>query len=136
MPWLFFALIFGLPFAGMIYGYLTERLKSQERIKAMEKGLPLPPEAAASNPWPALSRKTPWERADDLRLAGLICIAVGIGLSVLLGWIAWTIDKKDQAITAVGAIPALIGVVLLYEGRRRMRDLGPRPPAQPPLPKS
>ncbi len=133
--WLFFLAI---PLSGFIYGYLTERLKSQERIKAMERGLPLPAETPASNPWAVLSRKTPWDHADDLRLGGLICIAIGAGLALLF----WALAYGDQnpsapkALIAVAAIPGLIGVVLLYEGNRRSRILGPRPPAQPPLPKA
>jgi len=138
MPWFFFVLIFGLPFAGMIYGYLTERLKSQERIKAMERGLPLPAETPASNPWAVLARKTPWEQADDLRLGGLICVVVGVALALFFAGLGWfdPDTPKLKALVTVGAIPGLIGLVLLYESQRRIRDLGPRPPVQPPLPKT
>jgi len=131
--WLFFLAI---PLSGFIYGYFTERLKSQERIKAMEKGLPLPPETQASNPWTVLSKKTPWDHADDLRLGGLICVAVGAGLTLLFWALAYTgNDPAPKALMAVGAIPGLVGAVLLYEGDRRTRILGPRPPTQPPVPK-
>src|SRR6516225_9649052 len=132
-------LIFGLPLASMIYSYFTKRLRSQERMKAIDKGIPIPAEPGtlknmfeldAMQAWSI--HKTPWERADDLRLAGLICVAVGVGLALLLGGLAWSSEDVPRAIWAVGAIPGLVGLVLLYESYRRRRDLGPRPAAAPP----
>jgi hypothetical protein len=134
-------LIFGLPLAGMIYGYFMERLKSQERMKAMEKGIPISAQGSMLknqfdlDPMQAWSaRKTPWERADDLRLAGLICIAVGVGLALLLWTLARSIEDVQKGVFVVGAIPGLIGVVLLYESNRRLGHLGPRPTQAPQSP--
>jgi Flp pilus assembly protein TadB len=47
---------------------------------------------------------------DGRKLGGLIMVAVGAGLMIMLGAI---LDKSDRGVIFVGAIPFLIGVALL-----------------------
>ena len=125
-PLVFFALIFAIPITAIITSYFTRKLQSQERLRAMERGLPLPPEGPqGGHPWDRI--KDSWERAADFRLAGLICVAVGIGLGPLFWGLSLSIPDFPVAVTAVAAIPFLIGVALLYEYSVRTRELGPRP---------
>ena len=67
----FFCLIFASPITAIITSYFTRKLQSQERLRAMERGVPLPPEGPqGGHPWDRI--KDPWERAADFRLGGLI----------------------------------------------------------------
>src|SRR6266699_3757616 len=64
-------LFFGVfPIGSMIIGYLVQRLRSRERLLAIEKGVPLP-------------RANRLEGEKNFRLAGMICVAAGVGLLIL-----------------------------------------------------
>jgi len=125
LAWIPAALIFMIPIAAIIVGYLTQKLKSDERMRAIEKGVPLPPELEGRHPWDR--EKDPWERAADFRVAGLICIAVGLGLVALFAGLSWSLPEFPAGVTAAAGIPFLIGVALFYEYGVRSRELGPRP---------
>jgi hypothetical protein len=109
-----------IPLVGMLVGYLIQKLKSEERLRAIEKGLPLPAEQ------PHVS--DPWKLAEALRLAGLILIAIGLGIAALLVSLSLSLPDFPKGVIAA-SIPFLIGVALLIEHRARCRELGPRPPA-------
>jgi hypothetical protein len=83
--------------------YKKEKLKREERIKAIEKGIELPPEPT---PPPA----TP---LDYLR-KGLVCLGVGLGL-VIGGWIFATKmgDSGIYFFTLAGFVLAFIGAALV-----------------------
>jgi sterol desaturase/sphingolipid hydroxylase (fatty acid hydroxylase superfamily) len=108
-----------IPLGGMTVGYLMQRLKSQERLRAIEKGVLIPPDPVRSN--------DPWKLASALRLGGTVLIAVGLGVLVLLVALAASLPEFPRGVIAVSAIPTLIGVALLIEHRVRSRELGPRP---------
>jgi len=123
---IFFVLIFAIPIAALVTSYFMRKLQSQERLKAIEKGVPLPPEGPqGGHSWDRI--RDPWGRVADLRLGGLICIAVGIGLVALFLGLAWSLPEFPIGVSAVAVIPFLIGLVLLYEYNVRIRELGPRP---------
>jgi hypothetical protein len=108
-----------IPIVGMITGMVMQRFKTQERLRMIEKGLPLPPERA----WQA---DDPWEDAANFRIGGLVLIAVGLGLLALLAGLSVSLPQFPKGIMAASAIPFLIGVALVYESRVRIRELGPR----------
>lgn len=117
---LIFAGLFVLiPIFGMITGMVMQWLKTKERLAAIEKGLSVPPEPVHSH--------DPWEDAANFRVGGLVTAAVGAGLLVLFPVLAATMPALPKGVTAVAAIPLLVGLALLYEYRVRMRELGPRP---------
>ena len=109
---LFFAIVFGLvPVVMMISGVMVQRFRTQERLRAIEKGLPLPPEAfqRGSGIW---DRRPPFDLRDvvtNLRLAGIICIAVGLWLLVLFTAVAETLPEFPKGVIAVSAVPFLLG---------------------------
>ena len=111
--------VFSIPIVALVVMYLSRRLKSQERIKAIEKGVPIPFEPA-----------DPRERAASARRWGIVLIALGLGLIVLFVVVA-AVERERHVMTGVGAaaIPILIGLGLLYEYRLRSKELG-RPPEQ------
>jgi len=103
-------LFFGVfPIGSMIIGYLVQRLRSRERLLAIEKGVPLP-------------RANRLEGEKNFRLAGMICVAAGVGLLILFTSLAVSL-LIPRAVIAVSAIPFLIGVAFLIEYRVRMREL-------------
>jgi hypothetical protein len=125
-----FAIVFGiLPIAFMIAAVLVQRLKTQERLRAIEKGLPLPPDT----PLTALAfreRKvfnaTPREVAAAFRVGGTICVAVGLGLLVLFTALAETIPEFKKGVIAVSAVPFFLGVGFLIEYRLRRKEIESR----------
>ncbi len=105
--------LFSIPIAALILAYLSRRLQSQERLKAIEKGVPIPFEPA-----------DPKERAVRTRRAGIILVAFGIGLIIFAVVGAKVEQDRDMLIIAGGAaIPLLIGLGLLYDYRLRMKEI-------------
>ena len=105
--------MFSIPIVALLVVYLTRRLQSQERIKAIEKGVPIPFEPA-----------DPKERAARTRRAGIILVAFALGL-VIFSVVGARIEQdRDMLIIAGGAaIPLLIGLGLLYDYRLRMKEI-------------
>ncbi len=66
------------------------------------------------------------KRAEGLKFAGLILLAVGAGLMIFLGFLA-----PHQAVFLIGVIPLLIGVVMVAYGFLRARDSSPGGPPVP-----
>jgi len=107
------------PVAMTIAAVMVQWLKTQERLRAIEKGIPLPP----GNSRPALN---PWEFAANFRLAGIICVAAGLGLLVLFTALAETIPDLPRGVIAVSVIPFFIGLGLLFEYRTRRKEIAAR----------
>jgi uncharacterized membrane protein YfcA len=83
--------------------YKKEKLKREERIKAIEKGVELPPE-------PTRPPATP---LDYLR-KGLVCFGIGLGL-IIGSWIFAT-KMRDPGIfffTLAGFVMTFIGAALI-----------------------
>lgn len=76
---IFFGLVFAIPITAIIVAHFTRKPQSEERLRAIEKGVALLTEGPQG--WHAWDRgRDPWERAADFRIGGLICMAVGLGL--------------------------------------------------------
>lgn len=113
------------PMVMTIAGVMVQRFRSQERLRAIEKGLPLP------QVWPSPSSLTPEERTANLRVAGIICVAVGLGLFVLFTALAETVPAFPRGVAAVSAIPFLVGLGLLLEYRMRRKESSARERSAP-----
>jgi hypothetical protein len=119
-------LVFSIPILAIVGGITAGIVKTvsrhriielaqRERIAMIERGLDpskLPPLPAISelddsgvtlSPVDAARR-----RSQGLMVGGLVTLAVGMGLSVMLFYIA-----DEQGVWAVGVIPAAIGLALL-----------------------
>jgi hypothetical protein len=108
--WLFIAMVLGLPVAGLVLGYLHRRLESQERIAAIEKGLPMEPQAR--------------DVAARTRRTGIVLVAAGLGiiagerlLTALEG------DMGTHIYLALAIIPIATGIGFLVDYRLQLRDL-------------
>jgi hypothetical protein len=120
-----FALV---PIAVMVAGVMVQRYRTKERLSAIEKGVPLPSRSSR----PALS---PWEAAANFRVAGIVCVAIGLGLLILFTSLAATVVSATKpfpkGIIAISAIPLLLGFGFLIEYRMRRKEIGAR--AQEPV---
>ncbi|MFQ6070468.1 MAG: DUF6249 domain-containing protein [Candidatus Aminicenantales bacterium] len=93
------AIVFGCLIAifAMYFEYKKAKLKQAERLAAIEKGVPLPPE----------KEKTVEERKRGLQVGGLITLFAGIGVFVSLFYLA------GLKVAYLGAIPFAIGAGML-----------------------
>jgi len=117
--------------------YKVRKLQSQERLAAIEKGLPLPPDDPRAVE--ALRPPNPARRIGYLRTSGIICLAVGIG--VMLFFMAVTHITQNRMVlcgAATGLIPLAIGAGLLLDARMQAKALketqaasAPEPPVYP-----
>jgi hypothetical protein len=117
-------LVFSIPIVAIVGGITVgivrtlgqqrlAELAARERLAAIERGidpskLPPPPTLGDASDWSDIGRRDPHRRAQGLMIGGLVTLAVGIGLSVLI----WT-TSDERSGWAVGLIPGLIGVALL-----------------------
>jgi len=109
-----------VPLIALTVFYLMRRLQSQERLRAIEKGVTIP-----------VARPDPWERATRTREGGIILVAIGLGLFLL---VAASTGMKGYGLSAgagVGATPFLMGLGLLLSYRLRVRDLKSGRPQSP-----
>lgn len=99
-----------LPSVAMAAGYMTRRLESRERIKAIEHGHLLPFD--------------PKEIALRTRRSGTVCVAAGLGVIAAVAMAAWTLTDADVlAATGLGLVPLFIGCGLLVDYRAQAKDL-------------
>ena len=108
--------------AGIVKTMSRHRLiemAQRERIAAIERGLdpgklpPMPTFISDDEGAPTYMtlRQATIHRSRGLLVGGIITLSVGIGLGVMLYFIADGSDDKN--VWAVGAIPVLVGVALL-----------------------
>jgi hypothetical protein len=108
--WLFIVIVFGLPVAALILAYLFRRLESQERIAAIEKGLPIEPHAR--------------DVASRTRRTGIVLVSAGLGicfgerlLTALEG------DMGTRIYLGLAIIPISVGLGFLIDYRLQLREL-------------
>ena len=97
-----------IPVAAFVFAYLTRRLRTQERLRAIEKGVTIPQLAE--------------QDATRCRRVGIVFVALGLGLLVL----AMAGLSFNRVVMASAAIPILMGLGLLLEYRLSLRDLKAR----------
>lgn len=119
-----FAMVLGIVIVANISNYHTRRLRSEERLAAIAKGIPLPPDLETDL---VAGKSTPMDRrqwARGLRTGGIVCISVGIGMGLFSFFLAWIVQEHDVlAVAAAGLIPLAIGVGLLVDYALRVRGM-------------
>ena len=109
-----------VPVVALIVVYLVRKIEASERLRAIEKGVPVP----------GLPSSDPWERAARTRKAGILWTAMGLGLGIFLGVMMDSTSIWGQSGPKLGvafsAIPVLVGVGHLVEYRLRVRELRER----------
>ena len=89
-------MIFGIPIAGMYTYYRVRRLRSEERLAAMARGIAVPME-------PELSQ------AARSRRAGILLVSAAIGYTVAFALIARA-EPDAWIAAAFGVIPLAVGL--------------------------
>ncbi|MDR3735099.1 MAG: hypothetical protein P4L10_06115 [Acidobacteriaceae bacterium] len=131
---------FGVVAVKTISRYQVRKLQSQERLAAIEKGLPVAPED------PSIIEKTfgeressrpsnPLRRIGYLRTSGIVCISVGVGLVLFFMALAHIIQEHMVLCgAATGIIPLAIGAGLLLDARMQANALKADQAAAAPTP--
>jgi len=141
VPVAFFAAWLGVVIVKSISGYKVRELRSQERLAAIEKGLPVPPEEPTEDERElgaaqgASRGPNPARRIANLRTGGIVCISIGIGLVLFFAMLTHVIQERLLLCgAAVGLIPLAIGVGLLIDMGIQRKELAAVPPAPQPPP--
>lgn len=119
-----FIMVLGIVIAKEIAEYHVRKLKTEERLAAIAKGVPLPPDLAledgrGQHPPTAEERE---RHARGLRTGGIACIAVGIGLALFSFALAAIVHQHNVlAVAAAGIIPFAVGVGLVVDYKLRAR---------------
>ena len=115
-----------IPIVAILVGYAVSRHKTQVRLKAIEKGVPIPFED---------ERNDPYERMAKSRKAALIATMVGVGIVAFFTVIAFsTGDPEVLAGAGIGAIPFFIGIGLFIDAHLRRKDMEKHKASSPPKP--
>lgn len=103
--------ILWLPTITLAAVYLFRRLQSQERLRAIEKGLDLAFDPIAS--------------AASSRKSGIVLIAAGLGIAAATGIVTWVARDAEALVgLALAIVPVVVGLGLLIESRIQRRDAG------------
>ncbi len=110
---IFLSGVFLVPIVALIVMYMMRRLQSEERMKAIEKGVPIPFEPAE-----------PAERAARTRRWGIVLVALGLGMIAMSVTVVAVEHDRDGFIgVGFAAIPILIGLGLLVDYRLRVKEI-------------
>lgn len=116
-----FALALGIVAIVTLNRYHVRKLQSEERMAAIARGLPLPPEPLPDG---GAYEVDPFRRAANARKSGIILVGVGLGIITGLAVIAvLTQERMVMAGSIGGIIPFFIGVGMLVDYRLQLRDL-------------
>ncbi len=104
-------LIFGLPFAAIYAWYRSRKLKTEERLAAIAKGMTVPMEPEL--PHPARSRR-----------AGILLVAGGLGYSIAFALVS-LVERDALVAAAFGVIPVFVGIGYFIDATLVRRELHP-----------
>lgn len=115
-----FAMVLGIVIVLNFANYHLRKLKSEERMAAIAKGIPLPAEEETG--LAKLGGRDGGAVARGIRTGGIICVSVGVGLALFSFFLAWIVQEHNVlAVAAAGLIPLAIGVGLLVDYALRNR---------------
>jgi hypothetical protein len=104
-------MIFGIPLAGLYTYYRVRKLRSEERLAALARGVEIPME-------PELSQ------AARSRRAGILLVSGAIGYMVTFGLIARIVGEPETLVAATfGIIPLAVGIGYFLDSTLVRRDL-------------
>lgn len=102
-------MIFGIPLAALYTYYRVRKLKTEERLAAIARGVSVPMEPEL--PHAARSRR-----------AGILLTAAGLGYSLTFALIA-RIEPDALVAAAFGIIPVMLGIGFFIDAALVRRDL-------------
>lgn len=121
VPVALFIMVLGIVIATRIAEYQKRRLQSEERLAAIARGIPLPPEPL---PEPISNEAAQRRSARGLRTAAIVLIAVSLGTAAFAFLLVWILQNRQiYSLAAVAVIPLAIGIGLFVDYRLQMREL-------------
>ncbi len=102
-------MLFGIPMAGMYTYYRVRKLRSEERLAAIERGVSVPME-------PELSQ------AASSRRSGILLSAGALGYMIAFAMIA-RVEPDARTAMAFGAIPLALGLGFFLDSALVRRDV-------------
>lgn len=116
-----FAMVLGIIIAQQLNQAHRRRLQSEERLAAIARGLPLPPEPL---PEPAFSEAAQRRRARGLRTAAIVLTAVSVGTALFAFLLVWILQERDiLSLAALSVVPLAIGIGLFVDYRFQIREI-------------
>jgi nitrate/nitrite transporter NarK len=102
-------MIFGIPLAALYTYYRVRKLRTEERLAAIARGVNVPMEPDL--PHAARSRR-----------AGILLVAAGLGYSLTFALIS-RVDPEAMVAAAFGLIPLMLGIGFFIDAALVRRDL-------------
>jgi hypothetical protein len=102
-------MIFGIPMAGMYTFYRVRKLRTEERLAAIARGVDVPMEPDL--PHAARSRR-----------AGILLVAAGLGYTLTFALIS-RVEPEAMVAAAFGLIPLVLGIGFFIDSALVRRDL-------------
>ena len=102
-------MIFGIPMAGMYTFYRVRKLRTEERLAALARGVNVPME-------PDLPH------AVRSRRAGILLVAAGLGYTLTFALIS-RVEPEAMVAAAFGLIPLVLGIGFFIDSALVRRDL-------------
>lgn len=113
-----FAMVVLIVLIVVFANYQMRRLKSRERLAAIEKGLVLPEQEAQAG------SADPRRAAAKTRLTAIKLIAVGIGIALAFALLSWIVQQRQVlSVAAFAIIPLAVGIGMLIDYRLQSRRL-------------
>ena len=103
-------MFFGVPIAGMYTYYRVRKLRTEEKLAAIARGVSVPME-------PELSQ------AARSRRSGILLVAGALGYMTTFALIARAVEPDAWAAVAFGAIPLALGLGFFLDSALVRRDL-------------
>ncbi|HMI53070.1 MAG TPA: DUF6249 domain-containing protein [Candidatus Saccharimonadales bacterium] len=104
-------MVLGIPLGAMYTFYRVKKLRTEERLAAIARGVDIPME-------PELSQ------AAHSRRAGLLLVTGALGYIITFGVIAGVVQERDPwAVAAFGIIPLAVGIGYFLDATLIRRDV-------------
>ena len=120
-------MVLGIVVAGIWSGVRHQEMRSQERLAAIAKGLPLPPtleEQALMKASGLVETNTLERQRNASRRAGLVLVFTGVGLVAFFVMLTAVLHVREILCgAAAGLIPVGIGIGFLVDAKIRTRDI-------------
>lgn len=125
VPVALFSMIAILGIGGIVSDYQEKKLKVEQRIAALQRGIPLDEvEKVFGAAERAEEKGDPLDRLKNIRLTALILICGGIGASITCLLLTWILGVHQiLAGAAGGLIPVAIGIGFWIDYRLQAREL-------------
>jgi hypothetical protein len=117
--WAPFAFVIAVVLIKQFFQYHANKLRSEERMAYVARGLPLPPEPVDDS---CTGPEARLRVAHGIRTGGIVCVFVGLGLIFFGLALTWILHQHQiLTVAAAGLIPLAIGIGLLVDYQLRAK---------------